>query len=67
MRRRTAEIVLLLLAVVLVLGLLALTQAIGQGSAAARDGTVHNCPQTGKRGPSVWDGDDGTEGSKAQH
>ena len=67
MRRRTAEIFLLLLAVVLVLGLLALTWAIRQGSAAAQEGAIHNCPQTGKREPSVWDGDDGTEAGKAQH
>ena len=67
MCKRTAKIVLLLLAVVLVLGLLGLTWAIGQRSAAAQEGAIHNCPQTKKREPSVWEGDDGAEASRTQH
>jgi len=53
MRSRTAKLVLLLLAVVLVPGLLALTRPIGQGSPEAQEGAMHNCPQAGKWATSV--------------
>ncbi|UCH86795.1 MAG: hypothetical protein JSU97_09860 [Dehalococcoidia bacterium] len=53
MRSMIAKLVLLLLAVVLVPGLLALTRAIEQGLPEAQERTMHNYAQVDKWATSV--------------
>jgi len=65
MRSVRAKTVLLLLAGLLALGLLTIAWVIGPGPSEAQQGTMHNCPQSGKWAISVWDGDDGTGAEQA--
>jgi len=65
MLNRARKFAPLFVAGMVALGLLALVWAIGTGSTEAQQGTMHNCPQSGKWAISVWSGDDGTDTGQA--
>ena len=50
---------------ILALGLAALAWTLAAGSSEAQQGTMHNCPSSGKWSISVWDGDDATDADDA--
>jgi hypothetical protein len=65
MRNRVTKGSLLVVSGALALAVLALAWAAGPGSAVVEQGTMHNCPQPGRWGISVWEGADATDAGQA--
>ena len=65
MRSRGRKLLFLFLAGTVALGLLALASPVETRLSGAQQGSLYNCPQTGKWTIAVWDGDDDTDAEQA--